>query len=311
MEYNKQLDGCIIATDAMSPFTKQLVPVFKLYSIKKVGVIDCHSGVFSLYWIDKDKVFIPQLETQIIDGCNLNCKGCAHFSSLFSKDEVYPLDKFDRDLRYLSKCADIVSFYILGGEPFLSKNIDEYIVVSRVRLPKSNLRFLTNGLFIPSLSEMTLSLLRECGFVIDISVYPQTGSILEKIKSVLEINKIPYDLRFVTQRFIAFMSVHCGHNPMRSQQVCLNEPCRFLRDGKIYKCPPDALSFRLVEKFNIKNFPVSTGVDLYSDNFAQDFKMLDGNIEMCYWCNEKVRHFDWETTKNPQLQDWLANPDEI
>ena len=64
-------------------------------------------------------------------------------------------------------------------------------------------------------------------------------------------------------------------------------------------------------KFNIKNFPVSTGVDLYSDNFAQDFKMLDGNIEMCYWCNEKVRHFDWETTKNPQLQDWLANPDEI
>ena len=305
MEYKNELDGCVIATEANSLFTKEVVSIFKLNSINRVGVIDSHSKILSLYWL------IPQIETQIIDGCNLNCKGCAHFSNLFKTDEIYPLEKFDHDLMRLAECADVVSFYMLGGEPFLKKDIEKYIIISRIRLPRTNLRFLTNGLLIPSLPQSLLDLLREFQVVIDISVYPQTKKILDKIKFILETNKIPYDLRFVTERFIAFMSVKGGHNPFKSRQVCLNENCRFLRDGKIYKCPPDALSFRLVEKFSLKNFPRATGIDIHSPNFSSNFKMLDGNIEMCFWCSEKVRHFNWEITKNPQLSDWLANPYEI
>ena len=46
-----------------------------------------NDGKFNNYGIELDKYnnIIPQLETHIIDSCNLNCKGCTHFSNLFDK----------------------------------------------------------------------------------------------------------------------------------------------------------------------------------------------------------------------------------
>ena len=85
-----------------------------------------------------------------------------------------------------------------------------------------------------------------------------------------------------------------------------------MRDGKIYKCPPDALNYKFMEKFGIENFPASTGADIYAQNFHFLLQMLEGPIEMCYWCSEnKTRRIPWEPTNNPQLEDWLADPDEI
>ena len=40
-------------------------------------------------------------------------------------------------------------------------------------------------------------------------------------------------------------------------------------------------------------------------------EQLDGNIELCTWCNENVRLVDWKPENNPKITDWLVNPDEI
>ena len=310
LEQNHEVDGLIIADNAMSDFTKKVISLCKFNGINKVAVIDTHSKISSIYWTEKEKIFIPQLEANIIDGCNLSCKGCAHFSNLFSTKEFYPLENFNRDLRRLSECADVVSFYLLGGEPLLLKNFEEYVKNSRRYLPKANLRILTNGLLIPSLPQTTLNALKENGFAIDISGYPQTLKIIDKIKATLEKNNIPYDVRQVTEKFVAFLSLHGGHNPVKSQTTCCNDTCRFLRDGRIYKCPPDALSYRIAEKFAVKNFPKSTYADIYAPNFSSTFEQLDEAVEMCYWCSEQSRNFKWAQQPKPTLSDWLADPNE-
>ena len=102
-----------------------------------------------------------------------------------------------------------------------------------------------------------------------------------------------------------------SNNPEKSRVACFNDNCKFLRDGKIYKCPIDALSYRFAEKFGLKDYPKATGADIYAPNFLSMFRMLNGDVEMCHWCGEQARFIPWELVNNPKLEDWLADPDEL
>ncbi len=309
-----ELDGIIIADKARSDFTKACVQTCKLYGISKIGIADfININPFNpVYMLDPSKIYVGYLETNIADACNLNCRGCTHFSGLFERDEIYPLENFRRDVSKLSQTCDIVRFRLLGGEPLLLKNIDEYIKISRQYLPKTNLRLVTNGLLIPSLSQKVLDAIRKNNCIVDISSYKITVQIIDKVKNILTSNNILFQLNdFVKDKFGVFLTLHSGNNPEKSRAVCFNNECRFLRDGKIYKCPIDALNYKFTEKFGIENFPAATAVDIYTPNFSALLEHLNGNVEMCYWCSEKCRKIDWEPTNNPKLEDWLAAPDEL
>lgn len=309
-----ELDGVIIVEDEKQFFVKNAVHVFKFYGIPNVGVINLESfNPFNpIFGLDTDKIFIPYLETNIIDGCNLNCKGCTHFAELFSREEIYPLETFRRDVRRLSQLCDIYCFRLLGGEPLLLDNLNDYLKIANFYLPNTWLKLVTNGLLIPSLPQKILDAIRENNFVVDISEYPPTMRIADKIKNVLNSNEIKFNFSSIFgDKFGVFLTLHGDNNPAQSRTVCFNDHCRFLRDGKIYKCPIDALSYRFAEKFGLKNYPKATGVDLYASNFSSTFQMLDGNVEMCHWCGEQNRLIPWEPSNKPRLEDWLSDPEEI
>ncbi len=263
--------------------------------------------------MDNEKVYIPYLETNLIDSCNLNCKGCTHFANLFSDDDFYKLEDFKRDVKQLSSRADILRFRLLGGEPLKLKNLDQYLKIARNYLPQTDLRIVTNGLLIPNTPQYIFDSLRENRIVVDISPYPPTLKILDKIKNILKENNIFYTQSTAggIETFTTFLTLHGGHNPQKSRAVCINDICRFLRNGKIYKCPVDALSYKLVEHFGIKDFPKATGVDIFAKNFSTLMEHLDDNIELCYWCNETAREIQWTPENNPKITDWLANPAEV
>ena len=309
-----ELDGVIIVETANKDFVKNAVRLFKFYDIPKVIVADLvHINPFNLlYLLNKSKMYIPYLETNIIDGCNLNCKGCTHFSPLFRRDEIYPLETFRSDVCKLSQILDVQRFRLLGGEPLLLKNLDEYIYIARKYFPQTNLRIVTNGLLIPTLPQKILDAIRNNNCCVDITAYAPTLKIANKIKTVLETNKIVFKLsNSAKNEFKVFMRLNSGSIPEKSRAVCINNSCRFLRNGKIYKCPIDALSYRFAEMFGIENYPHSTGIDIYAENFSLLIKMLDDNVELCHWCSEKVRQISWTPTSNPKLEDWLADPNEL
>lgn len=310
-----ELDGVIIAEDGRGSFTKNVVRVCKFYDIPKVCTIDstyAFNPFKPLSILDSDKAYVPYLETNITDGCNFNCKGCTHFSGLFRKDEIYPLENFRRDLRRIAQVCDVRTFRLLGGEPFLLKNFDEYIKISRNYLPNTHIQLVTNGALIPTTSQKILDAIRENECSIEISAYAPTLKIADKIKTVLDSNRIKFQLDNATKdKFTVFLNLHEGSNPEKARGVCFNDSCRFLRDGKIYKCPIDALKFRLAERFKLKHYPKATGVDIYSPNFSSLLEMLDGNVEMCHWCAEQTRQISWKTSNNPKLEDWLADPAEL
>ena len=305
-----ELDGVIVVEAGFRQFTKNVVQNFKLYKIPHVGII-CQGPLVNLYWLDPSKVFLPRLEADITDKCNLKCSACFHFANFSLSEDFYPLEIFRKDIEHITQMCDIPSFRLMGGEPLLLKNLDEYIKILRQGLPKADLRILTNGLLIPFLQQKVLDAIRENKFVIDISMYPPTLKIADKIKAVLDKNKISYAFSSLIEKFDTFMTLNPNNAPEYSRTNCGNEVCRTIYCGKIYKCPLDAFSHKFAKKFGIENFSKSVGVDIECLNFSTLLQRLDDEIELCHWCSGNIRQIPWHTTNNPQITDWLADPEEI
>ena len=306
-----ELDGLIIAEDGRNDFTKAVVQACKFYAISQVGVANVtHPNPANpIYWLDQDKIFLPYIESDITDRCNLNCCGCCHFANFHDKDEFYPFENFSRDIERIANTCDVLIVKLLGGEPLLLKNFSEYLSFVSQVLPNAGLEIFTNGLLIPSLPQKTINIIRETRCLVNISAYPPTRKIFDAIKSRLDKNSIPFTVKPV-EAFAAQMTLNAGNDPVKARAACRCGVCRSIRNGKLYKCPIDAACYKFARKFGLKNYPESTGIDIYSPNFASMLQMLDGNVELCSWCSEQPRQIPWKSSNKLKLEDWLADPNE-
>ncbi len=310
----------IIAEDCIGYFAKNMVQLFKFHGVPKIGVIGVgHQFVAAtpaelVYWLTPEKDYIPYIETHVIDGCNLNCKGCGHFAPLFGKRDFYDLDQFRCDIRKLSEKADVITVRLMGGEPLIKEDFGEYIKIARQYLPNSNIRIATNALPIPSLPQSLLDLIRDSKVCIDITLYPPTQKIIDKIKGILDKNHIVYNNSMLYHRhskvietFSRILKLHPQSNPMSALARCGSQNCRFLRKGKLYKCPVDALIFKYSETYKLDSFPPSMGIDIYAENFVALLRKLDHEpVALCAWCSETPQQFKWLAPSKCVMEDWLV-----
>ncbi|MBQ7629204.1 MAG: radical SAM protein [Selenomonadaceae bacterium] len=301
-----KLGGLILNIDAGA--ASSIIKECKFYGIPNVCIIQPQNIFRPLYLLDTYKGFLRYAETNLIDSCNLNCSGCTHYANLFDKNDFYPIEKYERDIKNFAAAVDVLQFRLLGGEPLKLPNLIDYIKLTRKYFPQTDLRIATNGLMIPSAPQDLLDAIRENQITVDITIYPPTEKVIDKVQEILNANGIYFTFFKKADRFIVFLSLNGGHNPEKSRRICINDGCRFMRDGKIYKCPIDALSYKFAEKFGLKGFPKPTGVTIGTPNFVSLLERLNDDVECCYWCNETARIFDWKVSNKPALEEWLANP---
>ena len=261
----------------------------------------------SMMELDSSKSFLEYIETHLVDGCNLNCRSCGHYASLFSKDEIYPLDEFQRDMRRLSQTIDVANLRLMGGEPFLLKNLDEYVKIARKYCPRTIILLVSNGLLIPAASEKVFRAIRENQVIVDITEYPPTTNIKPQIEQALTNQNIKFLFgRRVEEFFMNFVHERSIWNPFESIQNCGSRFCFFLRHGKIYKCPFDALNYKFEEKFPIKKFPMNSGIDIFAENFVEQLQhIVRYPIKMCEVCPPKKPSEPWRVENNPTAEDWI------
>ena len=81
-------------------------------------------GKPSNLWLKRDfsKPYteIKSVDFELVGNCNLNCKGCNHFSPIAEKGEL-DCDAFRKDINQLYKVLGdcIHSINLLGGEPLM------------------------------------------------------------------------------------------------------------------------------------------------------------------------------------------------
>lgn len=298
-----------------------IVDQLKGLGIKRFGLIDRRVYTFrmtlrndlehdpNIIWNDEEllkKACMDTLETNVVDYCNMNCKGCSHFSNLFPRGSGIPFETFERDIKQLSTKVFISQFNLLGGEVFLSGRLVDYITVLKKYMPKTKIELVSNGLPIVNQEKEILEFIRDNEVAVSITEYPPTSKVLSKIKDTLEKYQILYNVRPLVKTFGKNIDISGRNDPNVAMLNCRESKCQFLRDGKLYKCPFAALGNYFFQYYKIPIY-FQEGIDIFNctlDWKEEITKLCNEPIEACKYCGKEER-FLWERSDFPIKEEWL------
>lgn len=296
----------------------------QLWDKREMGEADSEIKKKYIYHLDiSEKAVISKLEFHVCDACNLNCRGCSHFAPVFAGGFVQS-DDFERQMELLSqKFVNIFRFRLMGGEPFLHKELDKLIKISRKALPYTHLEIVTNGLMLRKVPDNIWRSVRENEAILNISLYPPTFKIKDELVEMLDKKGVEYSFgsaleqyneNGIIEEFHKCFTEHRSHNPITAARYCMSKKCHYLREGKISKCALPLLSYALNDYYH-KNYVVEEGdyVDL-NDIKISPWDMvhrLHSATPFCAYCIEEFPHrFSWKTGGNYNFEDYIVEEEE-
>lgn len=249
------------------------------------------------------RLVFPDIELHISDKCNLNCKGCTHFSPLYKEVNVNFEDRINDVKLVLNKFTGVARLDILGGEPLVNSELDKYVVELRKMLPNTFIQIFTNGLLIPKLSDETLKTIYDNNVAFSITEYKPTVALINQIKEKLNMYAIsyyivPYDER---QKFNKPLSVK---SDSKYPRLCISDGCIAVADGMVAKCPTLMYVVKVNETFGT-DFPTQGIIRLDSDlSGEQLLDELKKEVPLCKHCIKC--DMEWGVCgREPKLEDFV------
>ena len=113
-----------------------------------------------------------KLEIHLAEHCNLNCKGCLHYSPLASPSfcNMKQLEEQMQKLTTVQTMFGIIR--LLGGEPLLHPNIIEAFRIVRKYCKKPQILLVTNGILLSEMPEEFWEACVKYDITISLTVYP-------------------------------------------------------------------------------------------------------------------------------------------
>ena len=220
------------------------------------------------------KPTLPFVETMITQVCNLSCTGCTNYSDLQHEGYVPWSQGRDWIESWLER-VDIADFGILGGEPTVSPEVNDWILGLRQVLPKAQIRFTTNGLLLNKKFDIVENMADVGNCVFKIAFHQDNPELEEVVKRIFNMYdwepvveygvhrwKTKNNFRFHVKRPDTFWKTFKGpyedmapHTSIPSDafDICCQQTCPLLHNGRIYKCSTSGLLAETLEKFNTPN----------------------------------------------------------
>lgn len=319
----KEIDAVVVAVRSADNrwfLTEKL----KQMGIENIGLI--YPGMLTYGW-DFDAEGAPGFKNQIVwlkdikkpliygveihgeDACNLNCKGCLHFSGLFERSTCESIEKTVEDVRFLSTKCEIFNLRVLGGEPLLNRHLDDMLLKLRENLPNTDIAVVTNGTLITRQPENLFRVMREKKIGFHITLYPPTHSQKDEIYRFLDERGISYGSHLAKKdEFFKGLMQTPSEGESCSHLVCIPKNSFLLREGKLYKCSPDGTIYKFYEKFGISSLCNDSGINIYDADIDWEkaiAKIYNSPIEMCKYCSEHLIGFEWGVANPPRVDDWF------
>ena len=304
---NLGIDRCVIADPQL----------WKKYWEKG---LHCDTERF-LYPLDIERrAVLTKLEFHVCDHCNLNCVGCAHFAPLYH-NVFADVKAFKQDVQQLSKLFEnIFRFRLMGGEPLLHENLDEFIKVTRRYFPHTRLEIVTNGLLLPRVSPSTWEVIRKNGAVLNISLYPPTFRVKGELEELLAKRRIDYSFGSgleqynedgIIEEFHKNLTTGNKHNPVAAAARCMGDRCHFLRNGQLSKCAIPLLAEDVNRAFGTTYETVMADIiDIFDETIApwDMVRRLHYATPFCAYCSEVgTERFKWQTGRESMLEDFVRS----
>lgn len=245
------------------------------------------------------KTYLSYLEIHLTDHCNLNCRGCGHFSPIAEKRFADPTDH-DRDMLQLRKLfSTIKKIHLLGGEPLLHPRIESFLFSTRSCFPRADIRIVTNGLLLHEISNSFWDACRSNSIALDVTIYPPLKS---KESSFVELANSKGVKVFILggTPFYALYNKNGDSDIENSFKNCIT-PCPNLREGKLYVCPVHAYAHYFNKRFGTQ-IPFTGSVNIYASKLSGwDVKeLLSKAPATCRYCTlgwDNIPTFSWSTSK--------------
>lgn len=256
------------------------------------------------------KPVLFHFEIHITDHCNLNCKGCAHFSNL-CPPTFADLGEFEADMRGMARLfSGVRQIYLLGGEPLLHPQVAGFVRSARAIFPDTRISLMTNGVLVTRMNEEFWTALAQTGVILLCDSYPINLPVAE-IDRLGQEHGVTVEWTIPRKEFFKIpIDPAGGHDAAESFAACQGfNNCPIVRDGRLYPCAYAAFADVFADRFGLE------GIDATSADSISVRDETDGNAVMdfllqpipwCAHCDMASREFyEWGRSSR-SLDEWTA-----
>ena len=202
----------------------------------------CHDA-----YLNTESIFLRSVDIVITERCSLKCHDCANLMQYYEKAENCDLDEIRGSITSLCSVVDgINEFRVIGGEPFMNKEIDK---VLETLIPENKVRKIviyTNGTIIPR--PELIPLLADPKVLMLVTDYGPLSPRMDKLLTFMETNRIAYYRRPAENWTDCASIVKHDREPEAHRQIFRDCCCKnlfTLMSGKLFRCPFAANADRL------------------------------------------------------------------
>lgn len=263
--------------------------------------------------------FVPRpcleyLVLNILDHCNLRCKGCDHFACI-AEPYLVSFKSIHKDLKRMAKIFKsdyIMKIGVMGGEPLLHPDLLKILKDVRFFFPYAKVCLTTNGILLMKQEKEFWQVCREKNITIVNTKYPIKLDYNKMInKAEQEGVKLIYfgdtgeNKKTLVKKKI---NLEGSSNPVKSFSNChISNYGNFLMEGKLYGCPFACQSYRIFNKKFNQNLRMTERdyLDIYKvKNMQEVFDFASKPKYYCRYCDERSDPFPWETSKQ-EMCEWV------
>ena len=235
---------------------------------------------------------IKSLDVQITERCSLKCTNCSNLMQYYEKPVNSDLNQLFLAIERLMSCVNkIYEFRVLGGDPFMNKELHKVIDELKKYNQVEKVIVYTNGKIVPK--GLNLDCLKDKKVILDITNYGEISNKHDEIIKVLEENKIAYSTTLTTVwtdsgRILPYQT-ETEEEKKKKFINCCNSDILSILHGKLYRCPFSANATNLgavpVDKTDIIDL---CDKDTPIEDLKKKIKNLTYNkdfLTACSYCN--------------------------
>ncbi len=196
--------------------------------------IMCQNG-----YLDPEKIFLRSVDIIVTEKCTLKCKDCSNLMQYYQAPQNCDADEVITAIHELLSVVDGVNeFRVIGGEPFVNKDIWK-INNAIVAEPKVRRNVIyTNGTILPK--GKVLDSLKNDKTMLIITDYAELSRNSEKLVATLKAENIDYYIA-PAQNWTDCASIRPHNRTVEEQTAVFDKCCAknlfTLSDNRFYRCP--------------------------------------------------------------------------
>ena len=233
------------------------------YDILELLKIEYDENVLSEYALDEKKnyykyynvvknsyiqgLIITHCEVVLTECCTLKCKDCANLMQYYRHPEKLDTNEIIESFnKFLDTIDILLELRLLGGEPFLCKDLDKIVKSYRNHRKVKRITIYTNATILPSAT--ILECLKSEKISVHISDYGLQNNKILNLKTLLKKHSINYYIHKYDKWYeMGGIEKRHYNNSFKKQlyKNCIMAKCYTFYRGKFYLCPRAAHGERL------------------------------------------------------------------